>query len=1531
MQTVLAVGFLISLAAAETTAPTGKSDTTDSASSLVTAASRGADLTLASEIPLSPSNPAERFCNHTFNYTRFSGCRDCRHGEFEPCSKGQLHVRNESCEIESERYEYGYEYNYGPAAGCRAVCLEAVVTRKCCHGYYGEDCSMECPGGSQNPCNGHGECHDYFNSCLCFVGFDGRACEMCTNKKKYGPNCTKDCVCTHGNCNSGIYGDGQCSPDNPCNNTVSPCGTNSECVHTGPGTHRCVCDQNYIKSGTQCVLENPCQGNNSGCDQTQDCIYMAPTQRKCRCKAGYEEFNNGNVCRLKDMCTPGICGSLATCETREPLKHSCICHSAGSTWDGEACSNNIIEMFQKMAADEHSGQMYMNTIMSNASRMYNTFLARYGYFTMFAPSDQAFRKHLSDAEFGKLLSDDIKLERIVRQHIIFTKHQMRNLTHLHYNLQGNPAKRDFDYYTVSYDSGYTEKSVLKERIEASNGIIYTMDDVFGLKDDQFDDHKGTVMDLIKSQPEYSRMYAMIRAANLSEKFSQPNTTVLITNNTAWGKLSLQEQNYLTSDKEGLIKLAVILKNHIFPGVIGITDLIIAQNHLKSYANINVAVKISPHGQVELDDAGITKADIPISDGLCHRVNKVMIPSYLKPFINNTCIIQETELVKGSCMPCNQGLCPLWTDTPTGQSEECDDYRWHMWHYYFGHHNHHSYDHRYHPYWENRYDDFEERCLQICQRHTQKSVCCQGFYGQGCIACPGGSKNPCNGNGKCSDGPSGTGMCTCNKNFIGTSCNQCAKNDTFGPQCDKTCTCQFGLCDTGPKGAGTCKPDTCQLGYTGENCDKKLVPCESDDVCKLNSQCFLAEDGSNRCFCAPGYENDGNDCLKLDLCADERSPCHHQATCSQKGPDIINCTCNNGWHGDGFQCMPNHPCDGSTKCHRAAICLDVEPGQYVCVCKTGYKGNGLVCDLVDLCIENNGGCHPKAECTFIQEGERNCTCPDLMSGDGITCRGTIFEEVMKHPKLTTLRDLMKLVNPSNRILDTMNSTYTFFAPGDDVLQFFLKIRTAESGYWQQEENVLSFLNFHTIYDAFSTGDMMAFDGVIKSYPTLFDGFSLRIVNTNKSLHIFADQSKFAMIEEANIPAFNGYFHIINRILEPFLPDKNPPSLSEFLSSKPEYKMFYAALQKTKLLDVVSSLNEYTLFVLQNSAFKKIARKPTANFLKYYIVPKLIFTPCIIDGDEVDTLLGSQYRLLFTYHDGMTMVNNERLTRPDMITAGGVIHEVEYALHPVFNRCDLNSSMIDLGPCGDCVSGNLTCPFGYTSLGASHVIKYKCHFQKFEGWDTTGCRQICVKYTSKSGCCAGFYGFHCDECPGGAESSCSGNGVCDDGIERSGRCKCNMGFGGTVCERCDSTDLVPPYCNISYNSCGYMNGNCSEHARCNETTGGVTCQCSLGYQGDGHTCTRVCDSVDQRGCHPQARSLIHRKHVVPGLVAVVIILLVALVAIIIYKKRDRLFRQRPTNPHCDIAFSKIKMNECEDTVSMPDDTQYANPLYNSQNLQ
>ncbi|KAK3755990.1 hypothetical protein QZH41_003343 [Actinostola sp. cb2023] len=52
----------------------------------------------------------------------------------------------------------------------------------CDSGYWGRDCTRECPGGSLNPCSGHGKCDAMEGTCACDLNWQGKSdCSNCTN------------------------------------------------------------------------------------------------------------------------------------------------------------------------------------------------------------------------------------------------------------------------------------------------------------------------------------------------------------------------------------------------------------------------------------------------------------------------------------------------------------------------------------------------------------------------------------------------------------------------------------------------------------------------------------------------------------------------------------------------------------------------------------------------------------------------------------------------------------------------------------------------------------------------------------------------------------------------------------------------------------------------------------------------------------------------------------------------------------------------------------------------------------------------------------------------------------------------------------------------------------------------------------------------------------------------------------------------------------------------------------------------------
>ncbi|RUS77026.1 hypothetical protein EGW08_015206, partial [Elysia chlorotica] len=123
----------------------------------------------------------------------------------------------------------------------------------------------------------------------------------------------------------------------------------------------------------------------------------------------------------------------------------------------------------------------------------------------------------------------------------------------------------------------------------------------------------------------------------------------------------------------------------------------------------------------------------------------------------------------------------------------------------------------------------------------------------------------------------------------------------------------------------------------------------------------------------------------------------------------------------------------------------------------------------------------------------------MSGNGTVCHGTIAEQVLVHPNLTQLARYMANV-PLEMLLLSQNDSYTFFAPSDAAMKAFLTDLPGRKlgPHWNSTFDVMQFLNFHTIYDVYSISDLKLFQGVLKSFPTLYDGFSLHTINAHDEI-------------------------------------------------------------------------------------------------------------------------------------------------------------------------------------------------------------------------------------------------------------------------------------------------------------------------------------------------------------------------------------------------------------------------------------------------
>jgi hypothetical protein len=131
--------------------------------------------------------------------------------------------------------------------------------------------------------------------------------------------------------------------------------------------------------------------------------------------------------------------------------------------------------------------------------------------------------------------------------------------------------------------------------------------------------------------------------------------------------------------------------------------------------------------------------------------------------------------------------------------------------------------------------------------------------------------------------------------------------------------------------------------------------------------------------------DGNLPPPHDPCADGAG-CDHNALCTTSPAGKAECTCRDGYQGDGKTCAPG-PCLGGGGCDKNATCSSTGSGTRQCTCNSGYRGTGEKCDEINACLETaNGGCDAAQNrvCLPLGPGLRACACADGYEDDGGQC-------------------------------------------------------------------------------------------------------------------------------------------------------------------------------------------------------------------------------------------------------------------------------------------------------------------------------------------------------------------------------------------------------------------------------------------------------------------------------------------------------------------------------------------------------------------
>ena len=327
-------------------------------------------------------------------------------------------------------------------------------------------------------------------------------------------------------------------------------------------------------------------------------------------------------------------------------------------------------------------------------------------------------------------------------------------------------------------------------------------------------------------------------------------------------------------------------------------------------------------------------------------------------------------------------------------------------------------------------------------------CLNGYFGATCSTkCPG-DNFPCAGNGVCSQGVTGTGLCTCNQGYAG---HNCSIGCTVGPTGDFCSGATYAIvggvaveaCDWGASGTGLCRCpgsteasglafgflsgdacEKCQPGYAGSDC-RTVCPGvgSATGECSGHGTCEDGKSGTGKCLCGYGYA--GSDC-SVPCTGGSALPCNGRGKCQQgdAGPPLIeagSCTCfaslatgyfappdclgcATGW--SGRACTIGCPTKAGVVCSGHGTCMDgvchCDESPTLPYCSTACELSGFQSCSAFLCPagfwgsacdgECVGGaaspCSGNGLCSTGTKGDGTCTCFSGYAGldCAITCDG-----------------------------------------------------------------------------------------------------------------------------------------------------------------------------------------------------------------------------------------------------------------------------------------------------------------------------------------------------------------------------------------------------------------------------------------------------------------------------------------------------------------------------------------------------------------
>ncbi|MEC7693781.1 MAG: fasciclin domain-containing protein [Bacteroidota bacterium] len=286
----------------------------------------------------------------------------------------------------------------------------------------------------------------------------------------------------------------------------------------------------------------------------------------------------------------------------------------------------------------------------------------------------------------------------------------------------------------------------------------------------------------------------------------------------------------------------------------------------------------------------------------------------------------------------------------------------------------------------------------------------------------------------------------------------------------------------------------------------------------------------------------------------------------------------------------------------------------------------------------------------------------MVGDDCMCAGipaTVVDIVVNSEDHTLLEAAVGAAN----LVDALSAEgpFTVFAPTDAAIAALVEALEITAEDLLALPDLGEILQYHVVAGAAMSGD-------------LSDGQEIEtLLGENVTVTIDMDMNVFinnAQVTVADIEAGNGVVHVIDAVLLPPAPVTN--TVVDVIVNSEDHTLLEAAVIEAGLVEALSAEGPFTVFAptdaaitalieaLEITAEDLLALPNLGDILQYHVVAGAAMSGDLTDGQEIETLLGSNVTV--TINTEGVFINDAQVTVADIEADNGVVHVIDAVLLP-----------------------------------------------------------------------------------------------------------------------------------------------------------------------------------------------------------------------------------------------------------------------------